>query len=73
MDSRNSVLLNHKGEWVIEEPVKQPQCAPGMPSPLEYHETDGWREDGAAIARDSEEYQQMLGESRGRSWSRLMA
>ncbi len=59
MESRNSVLLNGKGDWIIEEAVKPPQCVPPTSPGLEYHGVIGYREDGVEI-RESKEYEAML-------------
>jgi primary-amine oxidase len=63
MESRNSVLLNGEGNWVIEEAVKPPQCVPSTPPPLEYHGTIVFGEDGSPVEDDSPEYAEMIGES----------
>jgi hypothetical protein len=62
--SRNSVLLNNDGDWVVEEAVKAPRCIPGLPGPVRYHGIDGWDEHGAPLPKDSTDYQQWLGECR---------
>ena len=62
MESRNSVLLNGKGNLVVEEAVRPaPQCVPQPPQSLEYHWPVGWLEDGSPVRRD--DYAQVLGES----------
>jgi primary-amine oxidase len=47
IESRNSVLLNaKKGVYVVDEPVRQPECAvPPLPR-LSYRGLMGWHEDG---------------------------
>lgn len=62
--SRNSVLLNNDGDWIVEEAVKSPRCIPGLPGPVRYHGIDGWDEHGEPLPRDSNDYQQWLGECR---------
>lgn len=61
IESRNSVLLNGKGQWVIEEAVAPAQCVPSMPRDLEYHGVVGWREDGMEIASEGVELDAMVG------------
>jgi hypothetical protein len=56
------VLLNNDGDWVVEEAVKAPRCIPGLPGPVRYHGIDGWDERGEPLPKDSNEYQQWIGE-----------
>ena len=60
MESRNSVLLNTEGNWVVEEAVKPAQCIPHTPPPLEYHDVMGWTDDGKPIPTEALDYAQML-------------
>ena len=53
MESRNSVILNDKKQWVIDESViSSESCAPRRPPPLAYHGMNGWDEYGKRVERE---------------------
>ncbi|ORX38990.1 copper amine oxidase [Kockovaella imperatae] len=53
IESRNSVLLNKKGGWVIEEQsISSATCSPPRPPKLAYRDGEAWNEDGKAINED---------------------
>ncbi|ORY25514.1 copper amine oxidase [Naematelia encephala] len=60
LESRNSVLLDSKGQWVVQEAVKPKTCVPEPPEELTYHGVEGYREDGTLIPQDTPQYQEML-------------
>ncbi|WVW86168.1 hypothetical protein I302_108209 [Kwoniella bestiolae CBS 10118] len=63
LESRNSVILNKDGNWVVQEGVKQPEhCVPRDTPPLTYGGIEGWDEDGSKRDEGGLQYRQMLGE-----------
>ena len=53
IESRNSLIMNFDGQWVVEEPVQPGYCIPPQPAPVIYDGTLGWREDGSPAVSES--------------------
>jgi hypothetical protein len=64
IESRNSVLLNDEGTWVIQESVKEVNCVPPFIEEMSYEGVKGWDEAGQERKKGGEGWRELVGEFR---------